>query len=98
MSATEITLSEDGTEISIPVWWSMGGGHMVRRDALPPEHPEQTYNYMKSKGYTPEDWGIKSPYVLMKEHLYEHMSKEQLMDEVIRLKMELEALAKARFY
>lgn len=45
-------------EISIPVWWR-GGGMMYRRDCLPEDHPEHTYNYIKRVlGLEPEKYGI----------------------------------------
>lgn len=52
-------MSDDPKEISIEVWWS-GGGNMIRRDCLPPDHPEHTYNYvMREFGVRPEQYGIK---------------------------------------
>lgn len=47
------------TEIEVPTWWARGGGMMVRRDALPEDHPEHTYNYIvREYGVDPEDYGI----------------------------------------
>lgn len=45
------------SEIEVPVW-VRAGGMMVRRDALSPEHPESTYNYIKEElKLVPEDFG-----------------------------------------
>lgn len=57
-------------EISVPVWYSNGGGMMVRRDCLEPEHPESTYNYIKNVlGKTPENYGYHACQ-LHEEQLY----------------------------
>ena len=49
-------------EIKIEVWWKSGGGMMIRRDALPANHPEHTYNYvLREFGVPPEQYGIKKP-------------------------------------
>lgn len=45
--------------IEVPVWWSTGGGSMIRRDALETDHPHSTYQYLKRHGYTPEDYGYR---------------------------------------
>jgi hypothetical protein len=48
--------------INIPVWWSKGGGMMVRRDCLPFDHPEHPYNYIRDQlNLNPEDYGIFPP-------------------------------------
>lgn len=48
-------------EIKVSVWWR-GGGMMVRRDCLSPDHPEHTYNYMiREFGVRPEEYGIEKP-------------------------------------
>jgi hypothetical protein len=50
-------------QISVPVWWS-SGGMMTRRDCLPIDHPEHTYNYMvRELKVDPEDYGMKKPKV-----------------------------------
>ena len=45
-------------EITIPAWYKTG--HiMYRRDALPIEHPESTYSYIKNVlNLDPLDYGI----------------------------------------
>ena len=49
-------------EISIPVWWKRGGGMMIRRDCLPVNHPEHTYNYIiREYGVRPELYGVEKP-------------------------------------
>lgn len=50
-------MANDDT-IEVPEWWSNGGGMMYRRDALEPEHPESTYNYIKNVlNKIPEEYG-----------------------------------------
>jgi len=49
------------SEISVPVWYR-GGKICVRRDALNPEHPESTYNYvLRTYGVDPTEYGIEAP-------------------------------------
>ncbi len=48
--------------IKITVWWGKGTGRMIRRDALPGDHPEHIYNYMiREMGVEPEEYGIERP-------------------------------------
>ena len=48
-------------DLQVPVWWT-NGSMMYRRDCLPPNHPEHTYNYMKNvMKVVPEDYGIERP-------------------------------------
>lgn len=54
-------MERERDEIDVPVWYR-GGTMMVRRDALPVEHPESTYNYIKNVlGRTPEEFGVFGP-------------------------------------
>lgn len=64
-------------QIEIPVWWR-NGGMLYRRDCLPINHPEHTYNYVKNKlGVIPEDYG---------------MNKEQLLSVIADLHNQIEYL------
>ena len=49
-------------EISVPVWWR-ANGILYRRDDLPEDHPEHTYNYIvREYGLRPEEFGVyKTP-------------------------------------
>jgi hypothetical protein len=78
-------------EIEIPVWWNMGNGRSIRRDALPGDHPECTYNYIKNTlGLEPEEYGVLHP-IMGK---YQDMTKEELLLEISKLKIELENVYK----
>lgn len=45
-------------QIEVPVWFIING-MMYRRDALPSEHPESTFNYIKNKlKLDPFDYGV----------------------------------------
>lgn len=77
--------------IDIPVWWEMGNGRSLRRDSLPSDHPECTYNYVKNVlRVDPEDYGIMHP-IMGK---YQNMTKEELLLEISKLKIELENVHK----
>ena len=48
--------------IEVPVWWSNGGGMMIRRECLPFDHPEHPYHYVqRTYGVDPLDYGIEAP-------------------------------------
>lgn len=50
--------------INVPTWYTHGG-IMVNRDALSPDHPEHTYNWIVRtfEGMVdPEDFGVKKPF------------------------------------
>ena len=52
-------------ELKIDSWWrpTGRGGMIFRRDALPVDHPEHIYNYVKREfGVDPEDYGIANPH------------------------------------
>jgi len=77
------------SEIEIPVWWSHGG-MMYRRDCLPIDHPEHTYNYIKDQlGLVPEEYGVCHP---IKEK-YKNMTKEQLISIIVEFEREVESYA-----
>lgn len=42
--------------------WVRRGKMLVRRDALDPTDQDHPYNYVKSLGYNPEDFGIEKPH------------------------------------
>jgi hypothetical protein len=67
--------------IEIPVWWKCGG-MIYNRDALPINHPENTYNYIKNVlGLIPEDYGVYHPI----NEKYKHYTKEQLLSRITEL-------------
>lgn len=75
-------------EIEIPVWWR-NGRMLYRRDCLPINHPEHTYNYIKDKlGLIPEDYGVLHPI----NEQYKHMDKEQLLSVIANLHNQIETL------
>lgn len=49
--------------IEVPEWWRPGNGMMYRRDALPINHPESTYSYVRREypDVDPADFGIRTP-------------------------------------
>jgi hypothetical protein len=72
-------------QIEVPVWYDRGGGLIVRRDALSPDNPEHTYNYMKNvMNVCPEDYGVLHP----DTEKYKDYTKEQLMSRIIELEKE----------
>lgn len=74
--------------IKVPVWWTHNG-MMTKRDCLPINHPEHTYNYMKDKmNVVPEEYGVFHPL----QEKYKTMSREELIMKTIELENELEGV------
>jgi len=87
----------DGT-LTCSVWWKpTERGMMYNRDSLDYDHPQQTYNYLKSYGIRPEDFGIKHPLVEIMMREYVGKSREDLIVENMQLKKDLEAAYRAGF-
>jgi len=56
-------MNKEPIEIEYSEWWRVGNGVMYRRDCLPSDHPQQTYNYVRNKyGVRPERYGIERPF------------------------------------
>ncbi len=72
-------------------WVSNGGGMSYNRDCLSPKDPEQTYNYLKANGVTPEHYSI---------YAYDHpeirkLSRWELIDKCIEQQDEIDAMMRS---
>jgi len=68
--------------LEIPVWWHMGNGRSLRRDALPSNHPESEYMYAKNVlKIIPEEYGILHETAKK----YFNYSQEQLIARISEL-------------
>ena len=84
-----IVVLEDGT-LKFDRWVKTSSMINSNRDCLDPDDPRQTYNYLRDAGIVPEEYGIRHPY----ETLFKGRSREDLMDEIIQLRKEMEGMAK----
>ena len=66
---------------------------MTNTYALDHDHPMHPYNQIKEQGLRPEDFGINHP--LAEE--FDNMSRADLIAEVLSLRKEIEAMARAGF-
>lgn len=89
---------ENGT-LTYPVWWqpNPNRGIMFNRDCLDHDHPEQTYNYLKRFGITPEHYGIEHPRVREMMQLYAHKSRAELIYELMNMRDQIMAYERAGF-
>ena len=87
--AREIEVNAEDGSLTYPVWVK-NGSMMVHRDCLDPDDPRQTYNYLKSYGIVPEEYGIFHPMTEM----FDGWSREQLISEVVSLRKALESYAR----
>ncbi len=71
--------------------WIKEGGMLVNAYALEPNHPMHPYNQIVSQGKRPEDYGIMHPYF----EEYGKKTKNQLIEELVSIKKELESWARA---
>lgn len=87
----------NGDTLSYPIWWRTGGGGLINRDYLDHDHPQQTYNYLKSHGIVPEHYGVEHPRVKEMMRLYGHMSRVELIHELMSLRDTIHAYERAGF-
>ena len=80
-------------EIEIQQWWKPGGGMMYNTECLDPDHHMHPYNQALAQGVRPEDFGIQNPYAAE----FNDKSREELIEEVIDLRKQVLAYAKAGF-
>ncbi|AGR48127.1 hypothetical protein SmphiM12_495 [Sinorhizobium phage phiM12] len=76
-------------EVKIQVWINTGE-MLVNTYALDPDHPKHPYNQILAEGKRPEDYGIHHPY----EEEFGDKSRAELIEEIVRLRIELEGWAK----
>ena len=81
--------------IEIPVWVKRGG-MLIRREYLDADDPDQTYNYIKSLGKIPENYGVYSPDVIESRE-FSDWSKERLVAEILSLRKQVIAYEAAGF-
>lgn len=83
--------------ISVPVWWK-NGGMLVNRDALPAEHPESTYNYIKNVlKLNPADYGVFTEREEMIRNELASKTKEELLTMLVEARMTIRAMESAGF-
>lgn len=88
-------VDEDGT-LHFGMYWDRGG-MIVNRECLDADHPEHMYNYLKSAGITPEDYGIECPVIASAKEMYGNMSREELINLCYNQAKHIEAMERAGF-
>lgn len=96
---TKVNANSSAPEtIEVPVWWHTKGRGMFRRDALPHDHPESTYNYIKNVlQLNPGDYGVLTEREQLVRDELSGLSREQLMNMVADLRMQVSAMERAGF-
>ena len=69
------------------------GGMLILREALELDDPDQLYNYLVRSGFEPERYGIYHPAA----EEYAGHTRAQLIQELVSLKKELEAIHRSGF-
>lgn len=77
--------------VSIKEWVQRGEGLMVNAYSLSIKDPDHAYNQILAQGKRPEDFGMKHPYA----EEFEHMSRDELILEIIELREENMAIHRA---
>jgi len=88
---------EDGSQILHYSGYWDNGRMIILREALDADHPEHLYNYLKSEGIKPEDFGIYCPVEQGAREKFGSMTKEELIKLCWDLSKELDALYRAGF-
>lgn len=73
------------------------GTMLILSEALDHDHPENLYNYLKSHGIKPEDYGVKLPIDEIAEEEYRGVSREELIVELVKAKREIDAAYRAGY-
>jgi hypothetical protein len=78
-----------GDDLHYDAYWHPGNGMGYLREALEHDHPEQLYNYLKRNGIEPELYGVFTIQQRLTQEKYNHLSKEQLINKLVELEIEL---------
>lgn len=78
--------------------WVRSGGMMYNRDCLEHDSPEQTYNYLKAHGITPENYGILHPLEEMINNEFAGKSRGELVSEIFQLRKEVESMMRSGYF
>ena len=89
------TITEDGS-LSYSAYFNTGT-MLILRESLDHDDPENLYNYLKAHNIKPENYGVKCPLDEMTVAEYGHMSKEELILELVKARLELEAAYRAGY-
>lgn len=73
--------------------WHKEGGMIYNTDCLPITHKMHPYNQIKTKGLSPEDYGIEHPHTVE----FESKSRNDLIEEILHLREELLGFHRAGF-
>jgi hypothetical protein len=93
MSVQIIEKVDGNHQISFDAYWGKGDGISVLREALPINHEEHLYTYIKrelesqTSKYKPEDFGIEHPLV----GEFKNKTRSELIDEIMDLRSSLES-------
>lgn len=89
------TITEDG-KLSYTAYWDTGS-MWILREALDHDHPENLYNHLKAHNINPSEYGVNCPLDEMCAAEYGHMTKEEVILELVKAKRDLEAAYRAGF-
>lgn len=89
------TITEDG-KLSYTAYWDTGR-MLILREALDHDHPENLYNHLKAHNIDPSEWGVKCPLDEMCSAEYGHLTREELIAELVKAKREIDAAMRAGF-
>lgn len=93
---TKPTVDADGTLHYSK--WVRGGSMMYNRDCLEYDSPDQTYNYLKAHGITPEHYGILHPLEEIIKTEFAGKSRGELISEIFQLRKEMESMLRSGFF
>lgn len=87
-----IKILENG-DLEYDQYWSNGLGVGYLRSALPTNHPEYLYNYLKRNGIEkPEFYGIEHGLFTKIKEKYQYYSLDELLNVICDLSQEIKIL------
>lgn len=76
--------------------WVKRGGMLFNAEYLEPDDPMHLYNQIKAMGLPPEEYGVDDPNAMLYAS-FDNKTRKELIDIIIGLEKELEAIKRAGF-
>lgn len=90
------SINEDGSLSYSP--WVKRGSMLYNRECLEHDDPNHLYNYLKTHGIRPEDYGIQHPLNELMDREFRDKSRGELISEIMHLRKEMTSVLQSGFF